>query len=115
MGGSKYLLVDEYPPNVTDYVYSITNAQKQGFGFGAHGLSADSQIQSVIHEYYARKISSGQLKLQMRDGGVDTANAAQDLGVDWKSMQNRAILDPSAAAWTVTTADSVEGFVEAVI
>jgi len=114
-GGDKNLLVDEYPPNETDFVYSVTNAQKQGFSFGAHSVPVNGVIQAVIHEYYARKISSGQVKMGMRDGGVDAQTAALDLGVDWAVLQNRQPLDPSAAAWNLTTADSVETFVETVI
>lgn len=114
-GTDGYVLVDERPPNTSDYVYSTVNGQQQGFTFGPHGLPAQATIVSVIHEHYMRKVTAGQVKLGMKSGATETLTGALDLDTSFKIMQNRQTTDPNtAAAWTLSNADNVESLEESV-
>ena len=116
-GSNGWSLVDERPYNTTDYVYSNTNGQQQGFTHAASGVPAASVVRSVAFEYIAYKISSGQLKVGARSNTTENLSAAQNLGISPTALRAYYENDPdTSAAWaSISAADAAESLVESVI
>lgn len=115
-GTDGFALTDERPPNTTDYVYSVTNAQQQGFTFPTHGLPTQVAIVSVIHEYYARKITDGQIKLGVKSGATEALGSAVDLPVSFGLVMDRRTVDPdTTSTWSRAGVDAAESLFESVI
>jgi len=116
-GSNGWALVDERPHNITDYVFSGTNGQQQGFTHAASGVPAASIVKSVRFDYIAWMISSGQLKVGTKSGSTEDLSAAQSLGISPTVLTAYYENDPdTAAAWaSIAAADAAESLVESVI
>lgn len=116
-GSAGWSLVDERPYNTSDYVYSTTNAQQQGFTHAASGVPAASSVKAVRFDYVAYKISAGQIKVGCRSSSTESLSAALDLGISPEMQRAYFETDPAtAAAWaSIAAADAAESLVESVI
>ena len=115
-GTDGWPLVNEAPPDDTDYVYSTTNGQKQGHTFDTAGLPSGAAVTSVLFSYVGRKITAGQFKIGCRSNTTDSVGSAIDPGIDNSVHQTRFLLNPDGSvAWTIATADAAESLIESVI
>lgn len=115
-GSTGFPLVDEAPPNDTDYVYSTTNAQKQGHTFPSFSLPPGAVVKATMFSYVGKKITDGQFKIGCRSGTTESLGSAIDPGIDNSVHQTRFRLDPNTAAeWTTANAEAAESLVESVI
>jgi len=116
-GSNGYQLVDERPHNTTDYVFSTTNGQQQGFTHAASGVPASSTVKAVRFDYVAYKVSDGQLKVGTRSSSTEDLSAAQNLGISPTVLTAYYENDPAtSAAWaSISAADAAESLVESVI
>ena len=116
-GSAGWSLVDERPHNTTDYVFSSTNGQQQGFTHAASGVPAASVVRAVRFDYVSYKISSGQIKVGCRSSSTESLSAALDLGISPEMQRAYFENDPAtSAAWaSIAAADSAESLVESVI
>jgi len=116
-GSNGYQLVDERPHNTTDYVYSSTNGQQQGFTHANSNVPASSTVKSVRFDYVAYKVSDGQLKVGARSSTTEDLSAAQNLGISPTVLTAYYENDPAtSSAWaSISAADAAESLVEAVI
>jgi hypothetical protein len=111
-GGSKFPKVSEYPDDPATYIFSVTDAQKQGFDFPAFSVPANSVPISVITEDTALKVSSGEIYQWQKLGATEIASVAKPLGTDLKVVQNRRTKDPTGATWTLANANASSAIVE---
>lgn len=116
-GSAGWSLVDERPHNTTDYVFSSTNGQQQGFTHAVSGVPAASVVKAVRFDYVAYKISSGQIKVGCRSGSTESLSAALDLGISPEMQRAYFEQDPATTAdWaSIAAADAAESLVEAVV
>lgn len=115
-GSNGWQLVDERPHNTTDYVFSGTNGQQQGFTHAASGVPSTSTVKSVRFDYAALKVSSGQIKVGCRSNTTESLSAALDLGTAYEIRSAYFEQDPHTTSdWTISGADAAESLVEAVI
>ncbi len=110
--GAKYLVVSEYPDDQGTYIYSVVDAQKQGFTFPAFNVPSNSVPIAVITEDTAAMVSAGTLFQWQKLGATELTSAAKTLGVDLKIVQFRRTKDPTGAAWTLANANASSAFVE---
>lgn len=115
-GSAGWSLVDERPYNTSDYVYSGTNAQKQGFTHAASGVPAASSVKAVRFDYVPYKVSSGQIKVGCRSSTTESLSAALDLGISPEMKRAYFENDPATGSpWaSISAADNAESLVEAV-
>jgi hypothetical protein len=106
-------LLDEVPHNTTDYISETNAGDKQGVTFATPSFPAGSTVQCHAYDAVALNISSGNMKLGIREGGVDYPKAtAEVLTSSYDCYVNILEEDPATTdPWT--TSDNPEAYVEA--
>ncbi len=113
-GSDGYALVDESPPNDdTDYVYSITNGQKQGHTFPAVTLPANATLLAFVDEHMLRKDTGGQADPGFRFSGNESFKGTEDVGTSYGVTEYRLATRPGGGAWQ--NSDNPESIIKAVI
>jgi len=113
---NNYLLVDENPPNTTDYVESGTATNKDTYAFA--DLTGAPNVKGVATRAYMSKSDAGaQLMRQTaRIGGTDYPSATDDapsFGSYTLSSRLMEVSPATSAAWTYTEVNGAEFGVEA--
>jgi len=104
-----HLLVDENPPNETDYVGSGTDGEKDTYAFD--NVASGVEIKGIAKVYYAQKTDSGvkYIKPVTRSGGTDYDDASMGLGEAWGMHEVYSRTDPDTAAeWTESGFNAAE-------
>lgn len=109
-------LVDEIPPDQgATYVFSSTPGQREIFGFPAIVPASGSVfgiqlMPNMVKTNFESRTANGLVRV----GGSDAALAAYAVAtVNWKYYAQVMQVNPvSSAAWTVSTANSMQGGVE---
>jgi hypothetical protein len=116
-GGGKYLLVNEAQSDGSNYVYSETTGNKQGFTYATPVslLPSNAVVKALVINDLARKVSSGGLKQGVRLGGVDypesTAKVLKTSYTRETLMQHYMEVRPSdSAPWDGT--ENPESYLE---
>jgi hypothetical protein len=107
---SNYLLVDEAPPNTTDYVGSATDDLKDTYNF-TNLTGTPTSIRAVRVLAYAAKSDAGtkSLALVTRSGGTEAQSADKPLSMTWAYYGEMLIDDPTDSAdWTQAKVDGAE-------
>ena len=113
---NNYLLVDENPPNTTDYVESGTATNKDTYTFG--DLTGAPAVKGVATSIYMSKSDAGaQLMRQTaRIGGTDYPSATDDAPSFGSYLLSNRMMEVSPATsslWTYTEVNGAEFGVEA--
>jgi hypothetical protein len=109
-----YLLVDEDPVNITDYVASNTAGQQDLYDLSAAtGLASVDAVQVA---FYASKSDSGSRSLkalQRSSGGNVVASTAIPLSTSWAALQGSVrTVNPDGAAWTPANVNTIQAGIE---
>lgn len=113
--GAHYLLVDENPPNTTDYVSDGTIGNKESFVMQNPPALVSQTIHGVKTKVAVQKDDAGarSLKVGVRSGTTNGLGSAVSLGTSYKYISNIHETDPNTGvAWTASGVDNVEALVE---
>lgn len=114
--GNPALLVDNTPPNASEYVYTQLNAQSESFSIAPHTLPTLAAVRNVIEQFYTYKNTDGQIKIGARIGGADYLSGALDIGVAGKIYQYLMNKNPATGIdWTQPDLNAVEALMQSVI
>lgn len=108
-GTSHFALVDEIPPNTTDYVSSPTNAAKDTWGYANTTIAGT--VKGVQVNTYAQKSDAlaKSFRPVIRHSGTDYAGTDQALGTGFGYYRQLYETNPgTAAAWTTSDVDAAE-------
>jgi hypothetical protein len=109
-----YLLVDETPPNITDYVSSPTAGQQDLYTFDDTALGGT--VHAVNVRAYNSKSDAGarSIKLLERSGGGTLfTGPTQIISTAWQIAESGILLtDADGTAWNVTKVNALQGGVE---
>jgi hypothetical protein len=113
---NNYLLVDEVPPNTTDYVFSSTSGQQDMYTM-QDMVHSTGTVVGVCHTAYATRtdaVTPRQIKLVNRRT-TDSKSPAIDLTTAYLGYAYAYALDPeTSAAWTITNVNALQSGVELV-
>lgn len=114
--GSNFQNVDETTPNDdTDYNHSATAGHIDLFTMGDISPTSGT-IKAVMVWMYARKDDGGSRTIRsvVRSGGTNAVGTTVSVGSSYAYYQGLHELDPAAAAWTISTVNSIEAGYELV-
>lgn len=115
-GSNHAAVVDEAPPNTTDYIYSDTPSEKDTSALGNLGVTL-SDIYAVQVNSYAAKDGAGDISIRnlIRSDGEDEAGAPAALSSSWLGARSIHTKDPATdAAWSQSAVNALEAGVEVV-
>lgn len=115
-GSDHAAVIDEAPPNTTDYIYSDTSSEKDTSALGNLGVTL-SDIYAVQVNSYAAKDGAGDISIRnlIRSAGEDEVGATAALSSSWLGVSSIHTKDPKTdAAWSQSAVDALEAGVEVV-
>lgn len=115
-GSDHAAVIDEAPPNTTDYIYSDTPSEKDTSALGNLGVTL-SDIYAVQVNSYAAKDGAGDISIRnlIRSDGDDEAGAPAALSSSWLGVCSIHTKDPATdAAWSQSAVNALEAGVEVV-
>lgn len=109
-GTTHYTLVDEIPPNTTDYVSSATSGDRDSYTFPALANLISPAVHGVQINAAALKSDSGARSLgtMSRLSGTNKDGAGAAMNTSQVYISEIQETDPSSAAWTVTNVNAAE-------
>jgi len=110
-GSSHYALVDEVPPNTTDYNASATNANKDSYGMS--NLSNAAEIDGLVVRAVVQKSDAGAKsgRVFLRSSSTDNAGSDESLstGGTWTRAAWHLAQSPfTSSAWTASEINAME-------
>lgn len=110
-----YLLVDENPPNTSDYVTSATSGQHDTYTL-ADLPSAAVSVVAIQPVVIAQKTDAGaaSIKPMIRENATDTTDTAQALSTSWAAYAGsiRGVKPSDGTAFSVSDVNALEAGVE---
>lgn len=106
---NNYQLVDETPPNTTDYVGSATTDQKDTYAYGNTTIAGN--VKGIQVNTYAQKTDAGARSFcpVIRRSSTDYDGTDTPVGTGFAIYEQLYENDPStSAAWTTTNVDAAE-------
>lgn len=119
--GSIFQTVDDVTANDdTDYSSETTNGDRYTVEFPAFAISTTASVLAVGGESIVKKISSGQVKSLLREGGTLTVGSVQDVPTSYGVIEQLHLVNPrTSAGWLVSdlndSGDKIQIGLEAVI
>jgi hypothetical protein len=107
--GSDYALVDEVPPNTTDYIYTGLTGKKSYVSLANPTLTGMTPQWCKL---YCRAIKDGsggtqQLKLVDKEGASINTGAAQDINTAYGYITKTLLTSPDGTAWDSAHVDAL--------
>ncbi len=104
-----YLLVDENPPNTTDYVESSTPGDKDTYAF-ADVSPTSGTVHAVQVLPYAVKTDAGARSIVSvaRLSGTEVDSAAKTLSTTWRYLSDIRETKPGGGAWSISDVNAAE-------
>lgn len=109
--GTHYTLLDEIPPNTTDYVYATSAGLRESFQFTNYTLSAGASIGAIVPTAVARKESSVDVLLGLGTGlsGTFSVGAFQSLPTSYGLIKfERQTTNPFGNDWDQNDLNNAE-------
>lgn len=116
-GTNHYALVDETPPNTTDYITTASAANIDAFSLGTYTTPVGRTISAVIPQAYALKVDAGgtvNLKVGTRLSGSNSMSGTKTLTTSYKHFYDRQTTKPGGGSWTDTDVNNSELVIESV-
>jgi hypothetical protein len=108
--GANWNQVDEFPPSLTDYVYSATPGTRDTYALAdlPAGTWAVNAVEALAYAQNS-DASAGSLGLTVKSGATTNEGAAQALGVSGQYFRQLYETDPAtSAAWTTAAVNALE-------
>lgn len=113
--GAHFSLVDENPPNTTDYVSDGTIGNKDSYVMQNPPSLVAQTIHAVKTRVAIQKDDAGarSVKIGVRSGTTNGLSSSIALGTSWAYVSHILETDPNtSAAWTASAVDNVEALIE---
>lgn len=108
-GSDHGAVVDENPPNETDYNLSGTSGQRDTYAFAAVGVTGTVKALQTLRYIKADVAGVRSVGSVTRIGSTNYDGAGQVVGSDWTYQREIARVSPAtAAAWTISEIDGAE-------
>lgn len=107
---NNYALVDERPPNTSDYVYSSGTNYLDSYMMGTHIIEAGQQIHSIIPIVLSQRYGGGEeIAIGTRYSGTNAVGSNQDPGFGaYTYIWERQTGTPIGGAWNQDSLDNIE-------